>query len=119
MLLLLLAGCPLPPYDESDPDTAVESAVDQCVGAEATSWASFGGAFVAAECQACHSIDAADRQGAPSGVDFDTVDEVWERADSVLMLAGSEPPTMPPDRGTTEADRERLRWWLGCGVEGS
>lgn len=119
VLLLSLAGCPLPPYDKPDTSSPAESVADVCVGAQATSWESFGGAFIAEECLGCHSVGAADRQGAPAGVDFDTVEQTWDFADEILLLAGSDPPSMPPDQGTTAADRERLRWWLGCGVWGT
>jgi uncharacterized membrane protein len=97
-----------------------DSAADPCAEAPYADWETFGKGFVTESCQACHGsqVTAEDRHGAPAGVSFDTAAGVWANAERVLAKAGSEPPSMPPMGGTTEGDRELLRAWLACGVEG-
>lgn len=97
-----------------------ESSVDTglCATAPVETWANFGQGFVTENCQSCHASTQTVRQGAPETVSFDTAEQVWALSDRVLARAGAEPPDMPPQGGTTEEDRYRLRVWLTCGTSG-
>ena len=70
-------------------------------------------------CQGCHASTATERYGAPDTVTFDTVEEAWIWASSILDVATGDSPTMPPAGGVEDDDRTRLRWWLACGERGT
>jgi uncharacterized membrane protein len=90
-----------------------------CADAPVVTWETFGHGFVTENCQSCHASTTLDRHGAPESMVFDTVDDVWANADRVLVRAGAEPPTMPPEGGTTADDRELLQTWLTCAEKGT
>jgi len=104
---LLLVGCGGPD------DTGL------CIDAAPVYWEDFGEGFVTGSCQSCHASTAADRNGAPEEVVFDSVKDAWEWSDRILARATGEAPTMPPSGGVTESDRTKLTWWLLCGEEDS
>jgi uncharacterized membrane protein len=101
------------------PGGSVADSAETCDDAPYADWNSFGHGFVIENCQACHAAEGDGRQGAPEDVRFDTPDDVWVRADRVLVRAAAEPPSMPPMGGTSESDRVLLRAWLECGDSGS
>lgn len=130
-MVLVLAGCAggsgdsSMPGDSSDPaahdtsgDTAVDTA-DPCYGAPALTWDNFGEGFLLAHCQGCHATASPDRHDAPEEVTFDTVEQAWYWAPDILARSTGKDPTMPPLGGTEEVDRQRLWWWLTCGVAGT
>lgn len=110
MILLTLAACT---------GAAPDSAADACADAPVVTWANFGQGFLLEQCQGCHASTTANRHDAPEDIVFDTVDDAWGQADGILARAGAEPPTMPPEGGTTEDDRQLLRWWLECADPGT
>ena len=72
-------------------------------------------------CAPCHSaeIPAEWRQGAPAGVDLDSLEQVKLWAERVRATALIEPPTMPPAGGTSQRERELVTAWLDCGMPGA
>lgn len=94
---------------------------DPCQGVPELTWRNWGQGFVTENCQGCHAstVTGERRQGAPTDVVFDTPAEVWSWATSIVAIATGEGAAMPPQGGVSEIDRERLRWWLECGVEGT
>lgn len=121
MIFLFAACASTPTGSDSGPvDTADTSAnVDPCVDAPHLTWESFGQGFLTAQCQTCHASTAPDRHGAPDEVTFDTVEQAWLFADSILSSSTGGMPSMPPAGGVSEDDRQRLTWWLRCGTPGS
>ena len=118
---LLLTACIGSKLTESGavaPDSAADSTDPRCVGAATLDWDNFGHGFLTVQCDGCHASTAADRYGAPEDLTFDTVDEAWSHADSIVGVATGEAPIMPPRGGVSEDDRVRLGWWLLCGVPG-
>lgn len=109
--LALLLACADEPGDTADSGL--------CVDAPVVTYNSFGRAFVERACQPCHATPAPDRYGAPEGVVFDTVEDTWRFADSILARAAGDAPTMPPAGGTTEDQRTKLLWWLTCAEPGT
>ncbi len=106
LLVWALGGC----GGEEPEETAAA-----CAAAPITTYANFGAGFLTESCQVCHASTAPDRHGAPESVTFDTEEEAWEHADRILAVATGEAPTMPPEGGVTDEDRERLEVWLRCG----
>lgn len=96
-----------------------EDSADACAGVPLVNWDNFGDAFMGESCRGCHSATSPSRVGAPEGMDFDTVDQVWAWKAAILGTAGTDAPTMPPEGGTTADDREKLHWWLECAEEGT
>lgn len=82
-------------------------------------WDSFGEPFVRSWCTGCHSasLAEADRQGAPLGVDFDTLTGVWAEIDGIRNLA-VDGRSMPPAGGPGDDARALLGEWIGCGAPG-
>lgn len=101
-------------------DGGGETAVDPlCVDAPVVTYETFGAGFLRENCWSCHARTSPDRQGAPTFVVFDTVDEVWALHERILQLAVPDDPQMPPQGGTTADDRARLEIWLRCAEEGT
>jgi hypothetical protein len=87
----------------------------------AHTWDNFGNQFFAFYCRDCHSSTKTgdDRGGAPSDVNFDSVEEVrlhaahidsWAAAGTTVVNT-----SMPPeDPRPSEAERRQLGEWLAC-----
>ncbi len=87
--------------------------------AESTlTFANFGEPFIIANCRTCHSEDpGTDRRGAPSSVNWDTLEQVQSLSDRMLARAGNG-TSMPPSTAPafpSDADRALLAEWLSCG----
>ncbi len=117
MLLWLLACAGPEAPQDSVQDTA--PAEDFCAEAPVVRWTNFGQGFITGSCQGCHASTTPDRYGAPEGVTFDSVEEVWAQKDMILLTCTGEAPSMPPNGGVHEDDRTRLAWWLRCAPEGT
>lgn len=78
----------------------------------------FGGPLMISYCNGCHSQDLpeAERQKAPFGVDFDTVEQIRKHAERIWQRSGDQNATMPPIGGPSEEDRALLGEWLACGA---
>jgi mono/diheme cytochrome c family protein len=78
---------------------------------------SFGRDFMAQNCQICHGQTAGERQGAPDGYDFGTLDAVRARKSRIFARAAADNMTMPPGRDDPPAaERGKLAEWLACGA---
>lgn len=126
LLLLVLAcqgGEDTTTTTDTDVDTAVEDTSadtgDFCDGVPAVNYNNFGRGFMTESCQGCHASTTANRYGAPEGITFDTVEQVWGWSSYILQIATGEGATMPPAGGVSEDDRTRLSWWLRCAPEGT
>ncbi len=113
-VVLVIAGCSQKPL--FGPPTQSE-----CPTGSALSYANFGRSFMEAYCTRCHaaSLRGADRQGAPSFHDFDTLFGVRAVFDHVDETTASGPAatntSMPPDGPTpTLAERKQLGEWIAC-----
>jgi len=83
----------------------------------AVGYEDFGGPFLLNWCVGCHSSSLAPeaRQGAPYGVDFDTLDGVRAQADRIRAVA-VDSNRMPPLGGPEPAERQTFGEWLDCGA---
>ena len=86
-----------------------------CSDTPSVTYADFGEAFMNQNCQGCHHMDARDRKGAPVGVHFGSVEDIWERKDDIVRVTLSEDADMPPSRILNEDEQYLLEAWLECG----
>ena len=101
-------------------DTGIDpNAPIDCSEAPMVTWNSFGKGFFVQSCQGCHYSEAPYRYGAPEHIIFDDVEDVWAQKSVVLMVSAGEMPTMPPNGGTTDLERQMLEIWLTCAPPGS
>ena len=103
-----------PPVHDSG-DTAVDTG-SGCEDAQELSWSSFGHGFFRTWCTSCHAEAAADRHGAPAGIDFDTEEQVAAWSDAIRRTVIDD-ATMPMGGGVYDDDLELLDEYLRCGVE--
>ncbi len=111
-LVLFLAGC-----EGGEPTGAT------CPTDSTLTYANFGENFMASYCTTCHGENATDRHGAPRLVNFDTIEEIRDRADEIDSAAGKGPNAsndwMPAEESTaipSLREREQLAEWLACGA---
>lgn len=85
----------------------------------------FGHAFLESYCLSCHSasVTGPARQGAPREVNFDTLEDVRQWAESIDMHCAAGPSAsntaMPPTSShhqPTQEERLKLGQWLACGA---
>ncbi len=98
---------------------AEDTAQDPCGDAPVVTYETFGAGFLTENCNACHAVTSANRNGAPDDVHFDTVEEAWSFAPRILARSLSDPPGMPPEGGTTADDLMLLEIWLTCAANGT
>lgn len=111
-----------PPLETVGDSAATDSgadAEDPCADIPLLNYNNFGQGFMTENCQGCHASTSAERYGAPESVTFDTVDEVWSRAERILERSAGADASMPPAGGVPEDDRAKLEWWLLCAEEGT
>jgi uncharacterized membrane protein len=89
-----------------------DTAVDECRGYD---WDTVGAPFLFTWCTTCHSAAAADRNGAPVGVDLDTLEGARTWAVQIESLA-VDSRAMPPAGGPRAGDLEVFATWLDCGL---
>lgn len=104
-LLAALFGCP----SEPPPDP---------LACDDVAWATHAQPFVEGWCLDCHHSArvGAERNGAPSGVDFDDPGQVVALAGGMAAMATGESPRMPPAGGPSLAERVRFADWVACGA---
>ncbi len=113
LLLAALAACGAD-KGEAGVDSGDTGTPAWCDDAPVLTWANFGEGFVTESCQSCHASTTLDRRGAPADVVFDDRETTLALGDRVLARATGDRPTMPPQGGVTDDDRERLAIWLTC-----
>ncbi|MDG1482500.1 MAG: hypothetical protein P8R54_23115 [Myxococcota bacterium] len=106
------------PADVVDSSTEPVVSPGPCEDVPTVTYSSFGEGFMTENCQGCHASTAADRYGAPEGVTFDTVKEVWLWQERILARSVGDNISMPPAGGVSKDDRTKLEWWLTCAEEG-
>ncbi|MEZ4450905.1 MAG: cytochrome c [Nannocystaceae bacterium] len=114
-----LAGLACEDEDE-DPGPPTGST---CPSDSTLTWDNFGEAFMTQYCTRCHSssLHGADRQGAPSDHNFNTVELVREEIEHTDESAAAGPDatntSMPIGAPTpTDEERRQLGEWLACGA---
>ena len=107
------------PTQESTPTPTGSSCPDDST----LTYATFGEAFMTSYCVGCHSSQRSgdDRNGAPAGHDFDTLEGIVAVAEHIDEHAAAGPEEvnelMPPsDPRPTDEEREALGEWLACGT---
>ena len=79
-------------------------------------WENTGGPFMYTWCTSCHHADLEEgqRQGAPTSINLDTVEDVWAWQDRIMARSLGPSASMPPAGGPTEAELLQLEEWLLC-----
>jgi hypothetical protein len=97
-----------------------------CPSTPTLTYDNFGEGFFERYCVGCHSSFLVDseREGAPVGLDFDTLAGIRRHARPIDETAAAGPNTtnreMPPDGDTpSDAERFQLGEWLACGMPAS
>ncbi len=117
--LLALAGC--------GPDSVFGPPTESVCPTDSTlTYENFGKGFMTQYCTRCHSSElmGADRQGAPSFHDFDTLYGIRAVSDHIDETTASGPAAtntgMPPDNPAPTLDeRKQLGEWIACGMPGT
>jgi uncharacterized membrane protein len=104
VILLLLLACVAGTDETGADDTGCQTAV---------TWQNFAQGFFVSYCQSCHAATAADRHGAPEGIDFATEAEVRAQTDAVRRVVVTN-ATMPPGGGLLADDVTLIGEWLEC-----
>jgi uncharacterized membrane protein len=80
-------------------------------------YANFGKAFFAENCNWCHSQEVGDRRGAPEGYAFDTLEEIRNHKERIFARAAGPNDSMPPGPDDPPREnRDKLAEWLACGA---
>ncbi|WP_224373151.1 hypothetical protein [Hyalangium versicolor] len=84
---------------------------------------SFGQTFMGTYCLRCHNtaLMGSARHGAPSDVNFNTLEEIRAESKDIDKMAGASATVtneeMPPDgEKPSVEDRRKLSQWLACGA---
>ena len=105
---------------ESDTHQALDTSSSgrlSCEESPIITWSTFGQGFMTNYCQGCHASATNHRYGAPTGISFDTLDEVIPYRERLLTIITGEEATMPPGGGINDLDVKRLVIWLTCADE--
>jgi hypothetical protein len=106
------------PQTPAPPDAPGTLAERECPEESWLSFEDFGGPFLYDWCTGCHSSEMPEgqRQNAPLGVDFDTLEDARAWADRIWVRAADHNATMPPVGGPEPDERSALGEWLACGA---
>ncbi|MCA9637166.1 MAG: hypothetical protein KC420_14160, partial [Myxococcales bacterium] len=102
-----------------DPDGPWDSLDERyCPPESFLTYENFGAPFINSYCTGCHHVALAkdDRQMAPLGVDFETLDKIRAQADRIWARSGDQNATMPPAGAPADDERAMLGEWLACGA---
>lgn len=115
-LLVALQACSGTLGADSAADTGSALADTACAEAYPVTWANWADGFFMTYCRACHSVTTSERQGAPLGLDFDTLGQIRDQADAIedAVLIGQR---MPVGGGVFADDLTLLKDFLACGLE--
>jgi uncharacterized membrane protein len=105
--------------DDGEAPTSWDSLSDRpCPEDSFLTYESFGRGFMQNWCTGCHGAGLPEgmRQGAPVGIDFDTIEAVRAWDDRIWARAGDQNDTMPPVGGPPDEERALLGEWLACGA---
>lgn len=122
--LLVMAGCGDDDSQGPSPMTGSGSSGASCPSGSTLTYDNFARAFFEQYCTRCHSsaLTGAERNGAPNGYNWDTLDGVRaiapERIDAVAAAGPNKVNTFMPldEPRPSVAEREQLGEWLACGT---
>ncbi len=94
-----------------------------CPTGSTVTYTNFGQTFMSSYCLRCHNeaVTGSARKGAPTDVNFNTLDEIKAKSKDIDENAGASASVtnteMPPDGDKpTLDDRKKLAEWLACGA---
>ncbi len=120
VLVVGATGCEGAAEPEQEIDIEDVTALEErpCPEGSELSYDNFGGPFILDWCSGCHAsaLPVGERQGAPQGSDFDTLDRIRAAAPRIWARSGDHNVTMPPEAGPDDQERAMLGEWLACGA---
>ena len=102
-ILLCVLGCEI---------EEIYKVTDTAFDCDTVSYVNVGEPFMTQYCIGCHGLLSSNRQGAPTDVTLDSMDEILAHLDTIRDEIASE--TMPPSGGVTEDSIELVIQWLDC-----
>lgn len=105
VMVLMVTGC-----ETEEVYTVVDTA--EMIDCESVSYENVGEPFMTQYCIGCHGMVSSNRQGAPTDVTLDTMDNILTHLDTIREEILLE--TMPPSGGVTEESIELVVRWLDC-----
>lgn len=106
LTLICLLGCESPWESATCPDEGTD-----------LTYETFGRGYIGAYCQSCHASNVRDRKGAPTGISFDTHEDVMAWIDRIYDRSTGDNVSMPPGPDDPpQTERDKLEEWLACGA---
>ena len=90
---------------------------DDCADTVDVTWDGWGEGFFVTWCQACHSRTTDDRNGAPPGVDYDSLQDIRD-GEARIRARVIDKGTMPLGGGVGDDELVLLEAFLDCGLDG-
>jgi uncharacterized membrane protein len=110
--------------DEPSVPMSNSSSGSTCPPGSPLTYEGFAQGFFTNYCVRCHGSDkvASDRDGAPTGYDWDEYESIAVHASAIDAMAAGGPRqinrTMPPgDPRPSDAERKQLGQWLACELD--
>ncbi|MEN0065252.1 MAG: hypothetical protein AAGA48_24115 [Myxococcota bacterium] len=102
----------------ADPEPMATASLPEVdCAASPLSWENAGGPILIGYCTPCHSsrLASGDRQAAPNGVDFDTVELARPFGERIVERVVTS-MDMPPGGALPDDEQLRLLDWVACGM---
>lgn len=102
-MILLLLSCTI------NKTVYLDSSEPEC---SSLNYNNFGAAFIAQYCLGCHGSESLNREGAPTDITLETIENIEEYQEAILREIEEE--AMPPQGGVYEETRQTAIEWLNC-----
>ena len=90
-------------------DIIIDTANSDCVS---PNYYNFGDAFMTQYCLGCHASESLNREGAPTAVTLESLENILEYREAIIRVLQEE--VMPPQGGIAEDMRHTAEEWLDC-----
>lgn len=87
----------------------IDTASSECAS---LNYHNFGDAFMTQYCLGCHAFESLNREGAPTFITLDTLENIQVFREAIIRTINEE--TMPPQGGVAEETRQIAEEWLNC-----
>jgi hypothetical protein len=118
LLLLFAIGCSEENRSKEEFKSSYNKRSQEECADSLWNYTNVGQPFMMTWCTSCHHSDLRTdlRPDGTDGVNFESHSLVISQIERIEARAISEPPTMPPAGGPSDAELQRLREWIECGA---